>query len=198
MEGEGEGEEDSSISSVFSPLSVLCPVFILFVSIPCFSSCLPSGYLLFHLPHANTHFLFSFFFLFHHFSTRRPSYFTAGRPLPSDSDEWPWLLYRFPNWNNLGTKQVAVYHIDFPLNSVSPFKVTQCIWMNTWAKAQMNAQDLRPVSHTHVCGGVTELFSAVQMRSRCDGGNLTANQWWRKEGRLTWRCIVDALYRIRR
>lgn len=62
MEGEGEGEEDSSISSVFSPLSVLCPVFILFVSIPCFSSCLPSGYLLFHLPHANTHFLFSLFF----------------------------------------------------------------------------------------------------------------------------------------
>lgn len=59
---EGEGEEDSSISSVLSPLSVLCPVFILFVSIPCFSSCLPSGYLLFHLPHANTHFLFSLFF----------------------------------------------------------------------------------------------------------------------------------------
>lgn len=46
-------------------------------------------------------------------SARRPYHFPAGRPLLSNCDEWLWLLYRFPNWNNLGTKQVAVYHIDF-------------------------------------------------------------------------------------
>lgn len=51
-------------------------------------------------------------------STRRPCYFPAGRPLLSKGDEWLRLLYRFPNWNNLGAKQVAVYHIDFLPNSV--------------------------------------------------------------------------------
>lgn len=41
--------------------------------------------------------------------------------MSSYSDEWPGLLHRFPNRNNLGTKQVAVYHIDFPPN-LAPFR----------------------------------------------------------------------------
>lgn len=72
---------------------------------------LPQAYPGFHPLLTNTHFIFSFFSF--SCSARRPYYFPAGRPLLSNCDEWLWLLYRFPNWNNLRTKHVAVYHIDF-------------------------------------------------------------------------------------
>lgn len=52
---------------------------------------------------------------------------TSPQPgVSSYSDKWPGLLHRFPNRNNLGTKQVAVYHIDFPPN-LGPFKAAPCL-----------------------------------------------------------------------
>lgn len=112
LQKRGRIDVQTRLSTLFSPSR--CFVFIPFVFIPVSS-----------LPHFSpTHCIF--FFLFP-CSTRRPWYFPAGRPLLSNSDEWLWLLYRFPNWNNLRTKQVAVYHIDFPPNSASPLKVTLCM-----------------------------------------------------------------------
>lgn len=74
---------------------------------------LPQAHPGFHLLLTNTHFIFSFFFLSFSCFVQRSHYFPVGRPLLSNCDEWLWLLYWFPNWNNLRTKQVAVYHIDF-------------------------------------------------------------------------------------
>lgn len=92
----------------FSP--VICLYFLFFFF---FLPSLPQAYPSVHRLLTNTHFIFSFFFFLFSCSTRRPYHFPVGRPLLSNCDEWLWLLYWFPNWNNLGTKQVAVYHIDF-------------------------------------------------------------------------------------
>lgn len=94
----------------FSPcyLSLFLVFFCFFFCPPCHKLTLVSTHC------SRTPISFSPFLLFFVFLLwRRPYHFPAGRPLLSNCDEWLWLLYRFPNWNNLGTKQVAVYHIDF-------------------------------------------------------------------------------------
>lgn len=106
----GKNTVTSRTSLFFPLLSVFIPCFFF-----CFVFCPPCHKLTPVSTHCSrTPILFSPFLLFFVFLLwRRLYHFPAGRPLLSNCDEWLWLLYRFPNWNNLGTKQVAVYHIDF-------------------------------------------------------------------------------------